>query len=574
MRISARRALSALAVYGMAAFALAWVFGHYGNQPQPVAASTPDQEFRHDVKPLISAYCIQCHNEKKHVADLALDLFKNTDEVLAKRDTWELASKYVRTHQMPPDGQPQPSEAQRKTISQWIDGQLYAYYSAHPDPGRVTIKRLNRSEYNHTIQDLVGVDFNPADDFPEDNSGYGFDNIGDVMSLPPVLLEKYLTAADRILDEALPTEPPVSKLRHFPTSQLEIGFNARGDRGDGWAKLISLEEDDAGVELNLPQGDYIVRVKAFSEATGGGVVGQGSDVPLVYTGKVPTTCLGLFVNGSFVADAVVDATEAAPKVYAAHVGLPGGKVRISAAVRRNRGGAANEVYMLNGRIGSQQPGIVYVRYLEVEGPLPVAVQRFPADKLTTSGQGKFNEKGSWVQEHNGEAAVTLDVPKAGDYLLRVQASAQQAGADPVKMEMRVNGKAVETIEVFAPAKLLPVQGQRLFDINLLNARPYVYETRQTLPAGKVTFSAAFINDFEDPKAANPNLRDRNLIIDYLEAVDLQSPPKPAPMPETFAHYMDRNGGTKTPVAARSLLGDFMQARLSPGPPKTLNSTAS
>ena len=63
------------------------------------------------------------------------------------------------------------------------------------DPGRVTIRRLNRAEYNNTIRDLLGVDFQPADDFPSDDVGYGFDNIGDVLSMPPILLEKYLSAA-------------------------------------------------------------------------------------------------------------------------------------------------------------------------------------------------------------------------------------------------------------------------------------------------------------------------------------------------------------------------------------------
>src|SRR5204862_6936859 len=70
------------------------------------------------------------------------------------------------------------------------------------DPGRVTIRRLNRAEYNNTIRDLVGVDFKPAADFPTDDVGYGFDNIGDVLSLPPLLMEKYLAAAEKVIEEA------------------------------------------------------------------------------------------------------------------------------------------------------------------------------------------------------------------------------------------------------------------------------------------------------------------------------------------------------------------------------------
>src|SRR5262245_35161985 len=85
------------------------------------------------------------------------------------------------------------------------------------DPGRVTTRRLNRAEYNNTIRDLLGVDLMPADDFPQDDSGYGFDNIGDVLSLSPALMEKYLTAADRVARVALfgvpPLAPTLTRLR-------------------------------------------------------------------------------------------------------------------------------------------------------------------------------------------------------------------------------------------------------------------------------------------------------------------------------------------------------------------------
>src|SRR5712691_2636458 len=75
--------------------------------------------------------------------------------------------------------------------------------ASKPDPGRVTARRLNRYEYNNTIRDLLSINFRPADDFPADDYGYGFDNIGDVLSLSPVLMEKYLTAAEKIAKAAI-----------------------------------------------------------------------------------------------------------------------------------------------------------------------------------------------------------------------------------------------------------------------------------------------------------------------------------------------------------------------------------
>src|ERR1700757_3943712 len=76
-------------------------------------------------------------------------------------------------------------------------------FAAKPGPGRVTARRLNRYEYNNTIRDLLAIDFRPAADFPADDSGYGFDNIGDVLSLSPVLMEKYLHAAEKIAKSAI-----------------------------------------------------------------------------------------------------------------------------------------------------------------------------------------------------------------------------------------------------------------------------------------------------------------------------------------------------------------------------------
>ncbi len=90
--------------------------------------------------------------------------------------------------------------------------------TAKPNAGRVTIRRLNRTEYNNTIRDLVGVDFKPADDFPADDVGYGFDNIGDVLSVSPLLLEKYLSAAEAILDQAIViADPPKPTKQTFDT---------------------------------------------------------------------------------------------------------------------------------------------------------------------------------------------------------------------------------------------------------------------------------------------------------------------------------------------------------------------
>ena len=86
--------------------------------------------------------------------------------------------------------------------------------NAKPDPGRVTVRRLNRVEYNNTVRDLFGVDIKPAEDFPSDDVGHGFDNIGDVLSLSPVLMERYLAASETVAQRVIQPIPPKPTKRH------------------------------------------------------------------------------------------------------------------------------------------------------------------------------------------------------------------------------------------------------------------------------------------------------------------------------------------------------------------------
>ncbi len=135
---------------------------------------------------------------------------------------------------------------------------------AHFDPGRVTIRRLNRAEYNNTIRDLVGVDFHPADDFPSDDVGYGFDNIGDVLSLPPVLLERYLGAAEKISEEAIVAgTSSQGPAKTWNADELSGG----SPHAEGYATLSS--EGELVVNYAFPrEGNYVIRVRACGDQAG------------------------------------------------------------------------------------------------------------------------------------------------------------------------------------------------------------------------------------------------------------------------------------------------------------------
>jgi hypothetical protein len=521
------------------------------------AAGSSPISYEKQIQPILREYCYECHADGTHKAGLALDSYHDAADVRAARQKWEAVLRNVSSHQMPPDDAEPPPNADRELISRFVEQELFALDPAHPDPGRVVLRRLNRAEYNATIRDLVGVDFRPADDFPPDDSGYGFDNVADVLTLPPVLLEKYLAAADKILDTAIVTDPLRRETRRIPASLASIGFNALGDRGDGWVHLISLEEDDASVELSLPAGDYLFRVQAFSTEVGGAVKGQGSEVPLVFTDYPGPTRLALMLNDTFVQDFALGTDESNPGTYEVRLGVPSGRQRFRAAVLRSRGGDANETYMLNGRLGQQQPGIVYVKWLEVEGPLAAATRRYRADRLTVTGEGRTTEAGERILDGNGTVEIPLRLERDAEVVLRAQAYARQAGPEPTRMEFRIDGQPVQTFDVLAPGQMTPLPKQRVFSTTLLVPRPYIYEHRLRLPAGTHRFTAAFTNDLSDPGAANPNLVDRKLIIQNLEVANLSEPVLTPEMPPQIGELFAR-ANDESPAAARAVLAPFVR----------------
>ena len=170
------------------------------------------------VKPFLAQNCFSCHGNKKQENDLNLQSFDTRASLIAHRERWDEVIGKLRRGEMPPLEEEQPPEEQRQAVAAWLARELERLDAATPpDPGRVTARRLNRTEYNNTIKELLGVDLRPADDFPQDDAGYGFDNIADVLSLSPVLMEKYVSAADRVARVAVfgppPMEPTLARLR-------------------------------------------------------------------------------------------------------------------------------------------------------------------------------------------------------------------------------------------------------------------------------------------------------------------------------------------------------------------------
>ena len=156
------------------------------------------------LRPFFSGSCYTCHNSQAKMAGLDLAAVASRTPIPDDRITWEKVLTKLKSGQMPPAGRPRPNEAELRTVIKNLEDALGASAAEiGPDPGHIAPHRLNRTEYNNTIRDLLGVDMHPADDFPQDDAVYGFDNIADSLSVSPLLMEKYIAAAEKIANAAI-----------------------------------------------------------------------------------------------------------------------------------------------------------------------------------------------------------------------------------------------------------------------------------------------------------------------------------------------------------------------------------
>ena len=145
--------------------------------------------FKREVVPLLENYCHDCHADGSDKGGFQLDGHPTEAKQLADHEMWLKVWENLRSQMMPPQKKRQPTPAEREKIMRWIERDVFKVDPDNPDPGRVTIRRLNRTEYEYTIKDLLGVDFEADEEFPPDDTGYGFDTIGDVLSISPLLME-------------------------------------------------------------------------------------------------------------------------------------------------------------------------------------------------------------------------------------------------------------------------------------------------------------------------------------------------------------------------------------------------
>lgn len=444
------------------------------------------------ILPLLQKFCYDCHGDGSSKGDFALDEFTDYSAMIADKVHWDDIRQQIATHVMPPDKKDKPSLVERDDMLAWIDETVFWFDPTKPDPGHASWRRLNRTEYNNTVRDLLLEDMRPASSFPPDDTGYGYDNIGDVLSLSPMLMEKYLRAANSI----------VEKTFHSTTSErldMEIGagkfYNQKGSTSESQGVRWFSGEAEAATKFKAPgSGTYVFRIRASATQAGPDAARMGFVIDGKEVGQYDITARFGGENGPW-------------QTIRHEAVLSGGEHKI--AVR-----FLNDFYDAKHPDPNKRDRNLAVDKIDVEGPTGLLPPRgtrlvqwlldgrpagFPEMKLSGEdferGEGESSrDTGSILLPSNGYVKHQVELDKPGKYQFMIKAGAQQAGDEPAKFDVRLAGKNVGS-----------------FAITAKEQAPQWFRAEIDLPAGKHELQVWFLNDFYDEKKR----QDRNFWLHQL-----------------------------------------------------------
>jgi hypothetical protein len=230
------------------------------------SAAAPAQDFQRDIVPFLDKYCYDCHDAELAKGHLNLEAFKDDSGFFRDQRVWREVVNQVASGEMPPaKKKTRPSPAEVEALQTSVHKLLAAAIAkSKTDPGDVTIRRLNRAEFNHTIRDLCFLDENFSADFPADDTGYGFDNIGDVLTFSPVHLERFLSVGEAIAAKAMPSKPTEME----GTGLAMIEMLPRGKR-DSQQRYFDPAPTLTGPMTASRDGDYVISVALRSTGSPG-----------------------------------------------------------------------------------------------------------------------------------------------------------------------------------------------------------------------------------------------------------------------------------------------------------------
>jgi len=215
---------------------------------------------------VLDHYCVTCHNERLKTAGLILD---NVDvrNPPAGAEVWEKVIRKLRTGTMPPAGLPRPDAPTYNSFASYLETSIDMAAEAEPNPGRPALHRLNRAEYANAIRDLLGVTIEGESLLPADDSGYGFDNVGAVLTVSPTLLERYLAAARKISRIAVGDASVRPSIETYEASKLVL----QDERMD--ESLPFGSRGGMTVNHNFPaDGEYLIKIRLQRDIGVGGII--------------------------------------------------------------------------------------------------------------------------------------------------------------------------------------------------------------------------------------------------------------------------------------------------------------
>ncbi len=323
------------------------------------AAQGAEPDFEKQIKPMLAQHCAACHGPEKTKGDLRLDQLKPDFADSGSRQKWQEVLKRIQAGEMPPKAQPQPAAKDVALLTEWIRSNVLAAEKAKRAEGRVAMRRLNRTEYENTVRDLLGVDVDFNDLLPMDSSAAGFDNVAEAQHVSTFLMERYLEAAERALNVAIANapQPPVIKKRYHVTDERHVKVTTEKVFRKEEGTLIAFSSS-AWQAVMLGQfyppdrGKYKFRISAY------GI--QSDDKPVTY--RLTAGTMGMSGRTRVVGYIEAPPGKASVYEFVEHLEarstirlLPHG---LAAAQTVNKIGADNYI----------GPGLA-VEWIDVEGPL-------------------------------------------------------------------------------------------------------------------------------------------------------------------------------------------------------------
>lgn len=434
-------------------------------------------KYEREVVPVLREFCADCHTRGTSEGRWAFDGYTSYAELIADQQAWGKAQQFVANHIMPPHGEQAPSTNERRLVLDWIDSAVFYVDPQRPDPGRTTLRRLNRAEYNNSVRDVFGIEAQPANQFPADDAGYGFDNIADVLSISPLHFEKYLAAAREVADEVTRLRPPPRVGVELTGDNLQV-FAGNPELREKTIWLNSLA-DEVGTTVTFPaQTTYRILTRA--------AVGENREEQLL---RIEVLC-----DGEPIATLEPKAQwKGKPGPLATVftlVEIPAGEHRIALRVRppADTTGPPDHLGAVGflGISGPFTPGppeaADYLRAASSRA-LGVPVLRLSGEDLDAgAGRNSLDTGRAWFAS-NGYRHAPVLVGTTGEYRVRFKVGAQQVGNEKVRFEVRLGERTLGPFTVTAGSQV-----------------EQWIETIGELPAGQHDWQVWFVNEHKDPQS--------------------------------------------------------------------------